>query len=616
MTQAAVPGQTGSGGTETQNFCYDEQNRLVYGSNSTATPPAGNGTCGTAAYQQRLGGTYTSSYVYTHLGQLWQGPYNGKGAYQYLYCNTSQPHQLTSVYPTNTNCANTSGKTQSYGASYDSWGNMTTRTTTGTTGTLTYDPQDLLVRWNGSTNNQAEWYMYDGSGSRVLRRSFDGTNTTITVYAFGMEEHQYQYSGSGTTATNTGNTYYYMLGGRLLGTLSGTGTLSTTFMLTDTLGSVVASMSNTAGSAAVLGNQAYGPYGNQRYVAGSLGTSKGYTGQYNDSLTGLDYYNARYYDPVVGRFLSADVVQGNVQGMDPYAYVGGNPETYTDPTGSLLELPGEEGGVGNYAGGDSGGGVGGDGGSSDVTVTSGDTSDTYNSSSDSVTETVTNPDGSSTTTELNPGDPGYDNAIDSVDGSGSGPEAVNSLTPRGESSTTTEPSTTSTEPSTTNTEPSVTPTEPSTTSTEPGVTPTEPRITATTGNTIEAGDGGHVSNEPRVVSNTDSSEPEGQINWRDDASSLNNAPKFTSPGTSSIDGVHVNDLGQGEPYTAYYDEYGRQIGRTDYTGGNSAAGIEPIHSHAFTYLHPDYPNGISLPGGLDHAPGEFSELLQALFWLL
>jgi len=46
-----------------------------------------------------------------------------------------------------------------------------------------------------------------------------------------------------------------------------------------------------------------------------MGTSKGFTGQYADTLTGLDYYNARYYDPVVGVFLSADSVQGNLQGM-------------------------------------------------------------------------------------------------------------------------------------------------------------------------------------------------------------------------------------------------------------------------------------------------------------
>jgi RHS repeat-associated protein len=64
-----------------------------------------------------------------------------------------------------------------------------------------------------------------------------------------------------------------------------------------------------------------------------MGTAKGFTGQYADDLTGFDYYVARYYDPVVARFLSADTVQGNVQGMDPYDYVGGNPETHNDPTG-------------------------------------------------------------------------------------------------------------------------------------------------------------------------------------------------------------------------------------------------------------------------------------------
>jgi RHS repeat-associated protein len=96
----------------------------------------------------------------------------------------------------------------------------------------------------------------------------------------------------------------------------------------------------------VQGNQVYGPYGKQRYKFGTLGTSKGFTGQYNDSLTGLDYYNARYYDPKVGVFLSADMVEGNGVGMNPYAYVGGNPETYSDPTGQAYILPEGSGGGG------------------------------------------------------------------------------------------------------------------------------------------------------------------------------------------------------------------------------------------------------------------------------
>jgi RHS repeat-associated protein len=113
----------------------------------------------------------------------------------------------------------------------------------------------------------------------------------------------------------------------------------TQFFLTDAPGSVLASFSDTPNSATVLGNQVYGPYGNQRYLKGTIGTAKGYTWQYADP-TGLDYYNARYYDPVAGVFLSADTVQGNAQGMNPYAYVAGNPETFTDPSGQYVAGPG------------------------------------------------------------------------------------------------------------------------------------------------------------------------------------------------------------------------------------------------------------------------------------
>ena len=147
----------------------------------------------------------------------------------------------------------------------------------------------------------------------------------MTVYAFGLEEHVY--TGAGVTQ---GTTYYYSLAGRLIGSKDATGTV---FYMTDTLGSILASFTNTANAATLTGNQVYGPYGNARYSKGTINTAKGFTGQYTDSLTGLDYYNARYYDPVAGVFLSVDIKQGNMQGMNPYGYVGGNPETRSDPTG-------------------------------------------------------------------------------------------------------------------------------------------------------------------------------------------------------------------------------------------------------------------------------------------
>jgi len=50
------------------------------------------------------------------------------------------------------------------------------------------------------------------------------------------------------------------------------------------------------------------------------------------------YYNARWYDPALGRFAQADtIIPGGVQGLDRYAYVNNSPMNYTDPSGHCSE---------------------------------------------------------------------------------------------------------------------------------------------------------------------------------------------------------------------------------------------------------------------------------------
>ncbi len=56
-----------------------------------------------------------------------------------------------------------------------------------------------------------------------------------------------------------------------------------------------------------------------------------YTGQQYDEFTEQYYLRARYYNPVLGRFLQEDVYQGD--GLNLYAYCGNNPVTYFDPSG-------------------------------------------------------------------------------------------------------------------------------------------------------------------------------------------------------------------------------------------------------------------------------------------
>ncbi|MDQ6712780.1 MAG: RHS repeat-associated core domain-containing protein [Candidatus Dormibacteraeota bacterium] len=106
------------------------------------------------------------------------------------------------------------------------------------------------------------------------------------------------------------------------------------YLASDGLGTAdVAVRASDSSTTSVL----YSPYGGVRYSAGAMPTDYGFTGQHADSATGLDYYNARYYDPLAWQFTSADTVLPgggyDILGLSRYAYVEGNPEVRTDPSG-------------------------------------------------------------------------------------------------------------------------------------------------------------------------------------------------------------------------------------------------------------------------------------------
>jgi RHS repeat-associated protein len=300
-----------SGQTDTQQFCYDDLYRLTWAGTNGTPPCSGTaitaGTLTSAQYQQ--------SDSYDVDGRLTSGPGGS-----YTYGDNSHPHAVTST-------------SKGYSAAYDAAGNMTCRAlTTATTcsGTPTaqqlgYDAEGRLSSWQNQPTSpaQAANYLYDGSGNRVAMQSTVNGTTTLTAYIGSIEEVQ-------TTGSTTQTTTYYTVGGeRIAANVNGT----FYYFGYDALGSQVVVL-NSSGS--VSGAQLYGPYGSSRYSTGTLPTSIGFTGQLNDSVTGLDYYIARYYDPAVGVFLSVDSLQGNAQGMNPYAYVAGNPETETDPTGERI----------------------------------------------------------------------------------------------------------------------------------------------------------------------------------------------------------------------------------------------------------------------------------------
>jgi RHS repeat-associated protein len=103
-------------------------------------------------------------------------------------------------------------------------------------------------------------------------------------------------------------------------------------MITDGRGNVIAGGNNGGKS-----HISYKPYGeiHRTDSSGPDITRFKYTGQEEDKESGLLYYKARYYDPMVGRFLQADsvVMPQSTFGMNRYMYVEGNPVRFTDPSG-------------------------------------------------------------------------------------------------------------------------------------------------------------------------------------------------------------------------------------------------------------------------------------------
>ncbi|MCC7362284.1 MAG: hypothetical protein IT317_22575, partial [Anaerolineales bacterium] len=80
----------------------------------------------------------------------------------------------------------------------------------------------------------------------------------------------------------------------------------------------------------------YGPWGQTRHFTGTTPTSFRYTGQREEAALGLYYFNARWLDPYISRWLQADSdvpeSQGP-QGLNRYSFVVNNPLKYVDPDG-------------------------------------------------------------------------------------------------------------------------------------------------------------------------------------------------------------------------------------------------------------------------------------------
>ncbi len=182
-----------------------------------------------------------------------------------------------------------------------------------------------------STANGYTGFSYDANHNRVLKT----TPMSTTVYVGKVYEQ--------TTLNGiVKDVSHIYAGNRLVASIEAVAGISTIkYMHGDHLGSISVI---TDANGAVLERLRFDVFGAPVDPAtgaalagfGATNTNRGYTGHEMDASTGLVNMNARLYDPVLGRFISADTVvpaAGNMQAYNRYAYVLNNPLAYTDPTG-------------------------------------------------------------------------------------------------------------------------------------------------------------------------------------------------------------------------------------------------------------------------------------------
>ncbi len=386
--------------SDTTSFSYDADSNLT----QITYPSSTNGGSGNPSNT-----TYAYDDTNTPIGESYQAPALGNANTPWAVTNvsdTANPNELinqeTDTVTGQSNQVATftyngrNQETQAGGSNY------------GYNDTFSYDGAGRLTSanfglfgWNytvdnasettqiGVAGNGAKYFSYNCQGDRLTAGSSTGTqsncdaspvncpSTTTTCYTWSINGTMTSAYEPGATAATT---YTYNGDGlRMSMTLPGS---STTYFTYDTSGSTpllmcdgtndyvygpgntpieaVAISAQTPNyyliddqgsfymaidaSGGYVGEETYGPYGN--FVPYGTAPNFGYVGGYIEpnGPSGLEYLINRYYDPRLAEFVSPDPLTA-LTGQ-PYAYAGGSPVNFTDPSGlnpgCPKQLPGNE----------------------------------------------------------------------------------------------------------------------------------------------------------------------------------------------------------------------------------------------------------------------------------
>ena len=188
-----------------------------------------------------------------------------------------------------------------------------------------YDSRNQMIYAKADGSEVA--MAYNGEGLRIRKESTEDGNITVTRYVYEYDKVVLELDGNGNTTafnvygngmlirrTDSGSTMHYIYNGH--GDVTGL----------------------TTSSGIVAMQYYYDAFGVVLESVGDVLNSYMYSGYQYDAETSLYYLNARYYDPLTSRMLSADTYLGNIGNplsLNLYSYCYNNPLIYFDPSGHI-----------------------------------------------------------------------------------------------------------------------------------------------------------------------------------------------------------------------------------------------------------------------------------------
>ena len=310
---------------DTQNPCCNTYPNISY------NYPAGADNGKISSMSNAISGE-TVTYTYDSLNRLLTAAGSGWGE-SYVndpFGNLSQKNITAGSAPSLSQAVNANN--QIVGQSYDHNGNTLYATNAGNTYNLRYDVENRLSSVYFSPQGKyLEFYAYDAQNRRIWSwagaTDINGntTNYAVSVYTPGGQK----------LATYTLTPVAYQNG---VGNTTSTTYMAVTLSSSDQyFGGRRLAVMDRLGSAGVFPNSAsYFPWGEAR--GSNPQDTWNFATYWQDSASGLDYANNRYYSNITGSFMTPDPSRSTRGPSDPqswnrYAYTAGDPVNRNDPAG-------------------------------------------------------------------------------------------------------------------------------------------------------------------------------------------------------------------------------------------------------------------------------------------